>query len=265
MKNITWFTVLLLGLIIHLNTFAQQAEIVSAYEDEVFTKGKLQMPYRILLPKSYDANTAYPLLVFLHGSGERGNDNKLQLVHGAQLFLKEEFREKYPAIIVFPQCSKDDQWSNSIYNASGVGDRITFQEKGKPTRAMVALQKLIKKLFKTYKVERTQVYVGGLSMGGMGTFELVRRNPKMFAAAFPICGGAHPETAAKMTTPNWWVFHGDSDTVVPIQYSEQMVNALEKESAQVKFSAYPGIGHNSWDSAFEEPDLLPWLFSNKLK
>lgn len=231
---------------------------MSAYKKEVFKKGKHTMPYRILLPENYNPDTAYPLLLFLHGSGERGNDNELPLVHGAPLFLKKEVREKYPAIVVFPQCPIESQWSNMKV----VGDKFVFQKKGKPTIAMKMVQKLMKSLFREYKIDRSKIYVGGLSMGGMGTFEIVRRNPKTFAAAFPICGGANPGTAAKLIQTNWWVFHGDKDGVVPFEYSENMVKALEQVNAKVKFSLYSGVGHNSWENAFAEPQLLTWLFSN---
>ena len=100
-------------------------------------------------------------------------------------------------------------------------------------------------------------------MGGMGTFEIVRRNPNLFAAAIPICGGANPATASKLKKTDWWVFHGAKDDVVPPHLSEDMVNALKKEKASVKFTVYPEANHNSWDSAFAEPDFLSWLFAQK--
>lgn len=100
-------------------------------------------------------------------------------------------------------------------------------------------------------------------MGGMGTFEIVRRNPKLFAAAIAICGGADPVTAPKLKAVPWWIFHGGKDNVVPIRHSKAMVEALKKENASVKFTVYPVAGHNSWDSAFAEPELLSWLFSQK--
>ena len=99
-------------------------------------------------------------------------------------------------------------------------------------------------------------------MGGMGTFELVQRNPSTFAAAFPICGGANPRTVSKLKKTAWWVFHGAKDDVVPPIYSEQMVNALKEKKAEVLFRLYPDANHNSWDAAFAEKDLLPWLFSH---
>lgn len=100
-------------------------------------------------------------------------------------------------------------------------------------------------------------------MGGMGTFELVRRMPGIFAAAFPICGGANPATAIQLKSTSWWIFHGAKDNVVPPFHSENMVNALKKAGASVKFTLYPEANHNSWDSAFAEPGLFDWLFSQK--
>ena len=100
-------------------------------------------------------------------------------------------------------------------------------------------------------------------MGGMGTFELVRRKPKLFAAAFPICGGANTATAKKMARPDWWIFHGLKDNVVPPELSQSMADALKGAGADVKLTLYPEANHNSWDAAFGEPYLLPWLFSHK--
>ncbi|WP_394746827.1 carboxylesterase family protein [Spongiimicrobium salis] len=252
-----------MGIVFLFGLFNVMGQDLSAYKKEVFVKGKDRMPYRILLPDNYNPEERYPLLLFLHGSGERGTDNELQLVHGARLFLQEDVRKKFPAIVVFPQCPKEDQWSNKENTADPTQGKFIFHKKGKPTMAMKMVQKLMKQLFKNYPVDRSKVYVGGLSMGGMGTFEIVRRNPKTFAAAFPICGGAHPDTAGKLTGASWWVFHGDKDQAVPYTYSSAMVKAIEAAKGKVKYSLYPDVGHNSWDNAFAEPQLLPWLFSTR--
>jgi predicted peptidase len=203
------------------------------------------------------------LVFFLHGAGERGNDNEKQLVHGAKLFLQEEVRTKYPAIVVFPQCAENSFWSNVGFKMDNGIRTFLFQEAGEPTPAMKLAQELLSSLMKTYPVAKRQVYVGGLSMGGMGTFEIVRRNPKLFAAAIPICGGGNTATALSLKKTKWWVFHGGKDDVVPPQLSEEMVQALKKVKAAVKFTLYPNANHNSWDAAFAEPDLLSWLFAQK--
>ena len=172
----------------------------SLYKKEIFVVNNDTLPYRILLPLNYDASKKYPLILMLHGAGERGNDNESQLVHGAGLFLRDSVREKYPAIVLFPQCPANSFWSNMDSKMDKSGKReFLFKAGGAPTIAMDLAQQLLKKIIKIYPVNKKQLYVGGLSMGGMGAFEIVRRNPKLFVAAFPICGGADPSTAKKLT------------------------------------------------------------------
>jgi predicted peptidase len=242
---------------------AAQAQDISLYEKKLYISGNDTMPYRLLLPVDFDASKKYPLVFFLHGAGERGNDNEKQLVHGANFFLKEEVRTKYPAIVVFPQCAENSFWSNVGFKMDNGQRTFLFQEAGEATPAMKLAQELLRSLIKTYPVAKRQLYVGGLSMGGMGTFEIVRRNPQLFAAAIPICGGGNTATASSLKKTKWWVFHGGKDDVVPPQLSEEMVQALKKVKASVKFTLYPNANHNSWDAAFAEPDLLSWLFAQK--
>jgi predicted peptidase len=237
---------------------------MSLYQKLYFIKEKDTLPYRLLLPENYDATKKYPLIFFLHGSGERGNDNEAQLVHGGKLFLKDSLRKNYPAIVIFPQCPANSFWSNvDIKKNKKEESDLKFQTGGKPTVAMGLLQQLVKNIIKNYPVQKKQIYVGGLSMGGMGTFEMVNRNPSLFAAAFPICGGADSAIASKIKRVNWWVFHGAKDDVVLPKYSQQIVDALQKINASVKFTLYPEANHNSWDSAFAEPGLMQWILSNK--
>ncbi|MEO0571534.1 MAG: alpha/beta hydrolase-fold protein [Bacteroidota bacterium] len=237
------------------------AQDFSAFEKNIYSQGSTVLPYRILLPKDYDAEKKYPLILFLHGSGERGNDNEKQLTHGAELFLRDSVREQFPAIVVFPQCAEKSSWAR-IKVEGEWGDRtFTFYKKGQPTQEMLLLEGLIKKLKETFNIKKSQMYIGGLSMGGFGTFELVNRNPGLFSAAFPICGGANPKIAGRLTKADWWVFHGGADDIVPPQYSTQMVEALKGKKVKVRYSLYPAVKHNSWDYAFKEPELLPWLFS----
>ncbi len=233
----------------------------SQYQKLTFEMDGGTLPYRMLLPKDYDPSVKYPLILVLHGAGERGNDNESQLVHGSSLFLKEEIRSKYPAIVVFPQCAKNSYWAKIKVEGEIPNRKFIYYEDAEPTEDLVLVEGLLKHLKKTYKLNKKKIYVGGLSMGGMGTFEIVRRNPKLFAAAFPICGGANPKISKRLKKLDWWVFHGDADQVVPEKYSAQMVKAMKNENINVKYSVYQGVGHNSWDNAFAEPELIPWLFS----
>ena len=253
-------TALFLGLLMLLSN-ALNAQDLSAYQKKYFEKNGDSLPYRLLLPKDYDPGKKYPLLLFLHGSGERGNDNELQLVHGSSLFLKEDVRENYQAIVVFPQCAANSSWARIDVEGDFENRQFIYYEDAEPTEDMLLLEGLIKYLKKNYKLDKNRMYVGGLSMGGMGTFELVRRNPKMFAAAFPICGGANPAISKKLKKPHWWIFHGDADKVVPEKYSAEMAKAMGDMGINVKYTVYPGVGHNSWDNTFAEPELMNWIFS----
>lgn len=243
--------------------FAALAQDKSQYEKHWLVRNSDSLPYRVLLPPHYDAAKKYPLILFLHGSGERGSDNEAQLTHGWKLFLQDSLREKYPAIVVFPQCSAKSYWSNVniAYDSAAKKRVFNFTADGEPTLAMKLLIELLDEVEHNYKLDKKRLYVGGLSMGGMGTFEVVRRKPKLFAAAFPICGGASTATANKLKNVSWWIFHGLKDDVVPPVLSQHMADALKTQGAGVKLTLYPTANHNSWDSAFAEPGLFAWLFS----
>jgi predicted peptidase len=258
MKKFYFFCIMCLLALLQL-----QAQDLSLYQKKWFVQNNDSLPYRLLLPQNFQSSKRYPLILVLHGAGERGADNEKQLKYGATLFLNDTVRKEFPAIVVFPQCAENSYWSNVKITSDSTGKRLfNFQTDGEPTTAMRLLQRLVTSLTDNYPIDRKRIYVGGLSMGGMGTFELVRRNPLTFAAAFPICGGANPQTAGKLNKTAWWVFHGAKDDIVPPYLSQQMVEALKKQKAEVLFRLYPEANHNSWDSAFAEKDLLPWLFSH---
>ncbi len=257
--------VLLLLFLIGSGSYQVFGQDLSLFQKFWFIQSGDTLPYRLLLPENFDASKKYPLVLFLHGSGERGRDNEKQLTHGAKLFLQAANQKNFPAIVVFPQCSERSFWSNTQFLFNDKNERsLYFVNGGEPSTPMKMLISLVNNLFVQYKIKKDQVYAGGLSMGGMGTFELVNRMPHTFAAAIPICGGANPSIASNLKQTNWWVFHGAKDNVVPPAYSENMVKAMKKNAVPVKFTLYPDANHNSWDAAFSEPDLLRWLFSKRL-
>ncbi len=258
MRNLIFFVILLFLSCKSTNSVVD----FPTYQSLEFSDDNATLPYRLLLPKNYDEGKSYPLVVVLHGAGERGNDNEAQLTHGADIFLNQDFRDEHEAIVVFPQCPEESYWSNVDKKRVQMSFTFTFSPDGEATVAMKSLQNLIQNLQENYKIDKDRMYAGGLSMGGMGTMELVRRNPDLFAAAFAICGGAHPDTAPIMKNTKWWVFHGDADVVVDYKHSVNMVSALKAARAEVKFTTYEGVNHNSWENAFAEPELLPWLFSH---
>lgn len=244
------------------------AQDTSLYKKQQYVSGKDTLLYRILYPSDYDVNKKYPLILVLHGAGERGNDNEAQLVHGGKLFVDSTVRTEYPAFVVFPQCPADDFWADIVRRPEkndSLG-KFSFASSKQPRKALGLVSRLVDSLAQTPQINTKKMYVGGLSMGGMGTFEILWRKPKFFAAAFPICGGGDPGQVGIYSRGfPIWVFHGDSDEVVPVSNSRLMVNALKKSGAKVKYSEYPGVGHNSWDNAFAEPGLLKWLLSQEAR
>ena len=229
------------------------------------SEGKV-LPYRILYPENYDKSKKYPLILFLHGAGERGKDNEKQLAHGAKLFITEENRKNFPAIIVLPQCPEESFWASTKIDRTSQPFKIDFDYSAEANWPLVAANELVKKLSDEESVDKSRVYITGLSMGGMGTFESVYRYPDMYAAALPVCGGGDKVRYDKRITKTaFWVFHGAADAVVDVKLSRKMVEKLKSLKSEVKYSEYPGVNHNSWDNAFAEKDYLSWMFSHKRK
>lgn len=236
----------------------------SLYQKKVFQASNgLELPYRILLPQEYDPHKKYPVVLFLHGAGERGNDNEKQLVHGAKLFLTPENRKNFPAIVIAPQCPAENYWGSVIVDRTTSPFTLSFDYSRPATTALSAAIELVKKIITEEGVDKKRVYITGLSMGGMGTFEAVYRYPKLFAAAAPVCGGGDAERYTRQAAKiPFWIFHGDADAVVSVKESRTMVEKLKKLNAVVKYTEYGGVNHNSWDNAFAEPDFMKWLFEN---
>ena len=202
-----------------------------------------QLKYQIMLPKDYsaDGQQSYPLVIFLHGAGERGTDNVRQLVHGAKEFAKDANREKHPCFVIAPQCPSGQWWGES--------------------RSLIV--ELIRELQKEYRIDATRLYITGLSMGGFGTWDLIGQHPDMFAAAAPICGGGDPQTCSKFAKLPIWVFHGDADNVVRPEQSRRMVDALKKAGGMPKYTEYPGVGHDSWTQTYADAAFMEWLFAQR--
>lgn len=223
------------------------------------------LPYQLMFPKDYDETKQYPLVVFLHGSGERGDENERQLIHGRD-FLRDNFRSNYPAIVLVPQCPKGSSWANIEINVHNNKTEYKFGVSERPTIVMETLMGLINNWISSGKVDKRQVYVGGLSMGGMGTFDILHRMPNTFAAAFPICGAGDTELVPNVVTSTAiWIFHGAKDSVVLPEFSRAMYEALKTKGRDVKYTEYPDLNHNSWSKTFENGELVPWLFSKKRK
>ena len=233
------------------------------YEKEIFIYENDTLNYRILKPLNYNPNKQYPVHLFLHGSGERGNDNSSQLTHGGKLFLKKENREKYNSWVIFPQCSKNDRWPSL---SSDQWDKSFNNNNSKPNKSLGLVIRLMDKFIEKNQVDKQRIYLSGLSMGGMGTFEILFRRPNMFAAATPICGNGIPQLAKLYADKvPLWIFHGSDDNVVSPKYSLAMAKAIIEAGGSPKMTLYENTGHGSWNNAFEEKDFLKWIHSKSNK
>ncbi len=227
------------------------------FEARVYTDsdGKT-LPYRLLVPANYDKTTKYPLILFFHGAGERGADNINQLKHGVKSLTSPDAQAKYPAIVVAPQCPLGKQWVDMPWGAlSGV-------RPDQPSESMSLALKILDAVTAEFSIDPDRIYVAGLSMGGYATWDCVTRFPDRFAAAVAVCGGGDENTVtADVAKVPVWAFGSSDDRTVPPIRSLHMVEAMMEKGGKPRYYLYTGLGHNSWDKAFSEPELLPWLFS----
>lgn len=227
------------------------------YEARTFESGDGKLPYRILKPAAFDAAKRYPLVILLHGAGERGDDNKAQLKWGGTLFSDAKTQEKYPAFVLVPQCPKDKKWVEIDWSSPAP---VAPEDPGSTQKLLLSM---IDSIEKEFPIDADRIYLTGLSMGGYGTWDLITRHPGKWAAAAPICGGGDKAKAAAAKGVPTWVFHGSADNVVKPIRSQEMVDALKAAGSPIAYTEYAGIAHDSWSSAFSEPNYLAWMFAQK--
>lgn len=212
------------------------------------------LPYRLLIPADYDPAKKYPLVVFLHGSGERGTNNHLQIRirNGAYEFL--ETAKDYEFFMLVPQCPSEDVWAKI--------DHLTVPHvmSDEPTEPMRLVMELIQHMQNEFSIDPARIYSTGLSMGGFGTWDLVVRQPELFAAGITICGGFDDTKAPLIKDIAFKVFHGSEDPWVPAEGSRRMVEALKAEGADVEYIEYEGDGHFVWEPTYTNPEVIEWLF-----
>ncbi len=201
---------------------------------------RVTLPYLIYLPRGYkEEGRGWPLLLFLHGSGERGTDLQLVTTHGPP--NQVEKGKEFPFILVSPQCPAGQWWS------------------------FAALDVLLDDIVDRYAVDESRIYVTGLSMGGFATWTLATEYPGRFAAIAPICGGGIPHRARLLSGTPIWAFHGAKDPVISPAYSQEMVNAVNAAGGNATLTIYPGAGHNSWTETYNNPELYEWLLRQNLQ
>lgn len=217
--------------------------------------------YQVFVPSSAAGGRRPPVILFLHGSGERGNDNRKQVEVGIGSHIRAHL-DDFPAIVVFPQAAEHREWNQVADMAFAQLDAASREFNGDPDRT----------------------YLTGLSMGGFGTWDYALREPDRFAALVPVCGGlVHPDrpsmdvagipaesdpyatAAAELRDIPVWIFHGAKDDLVPPEFSRRMAAALEAADARdARYTEFPDANHNSWDPAYQQtPELWSWLFAQR--
>ena len=200
--------------------------------------------YILYLPDNYSEEKSFPLILCLHGAGERGDgEGELEKVnvHGLARYFNEG-RMNADVIALCPQCPEGQVWNQRVFD----------------------LKKLLDKIIEEYAVDKKRITVTGLSMGGFGTWEMGMTYPEIFAALAPICGGGMAWRTHALAGKSIWTFHGNADTIVDISNSIDMVNGARKNGANVRFTILDGVGHNSWESAYEDTRLLDFLLNASL-
>jgi len=235
------------------------APVKAQADDSLFQKklyagaNGAQMPYRLYVPANYDAKAKYPLVLWLHGANGRGNDNVLQISAGNSLgthiWTKPENQAKFPAFVLAPQCPADTFWP-----------RPRGSEPPEPLRLALEILDAVQK---EYSIDPDRVYVAGQSMGGEGTWAALRYAPGRFAAGIPLCGYLTPEEAASVAHVPVWIFQGEADPIVSVTGAREFVAALKKAGGTPRYNEYPGVGHQVWERAFAEPELVAWLAAQK--
>lgn len=224
------------------NAFAQEPkpgeQVDCVFKCDVDGK-EVELKYDLFVPESYNAKEKMPLMLFLHGAGERGDDLNQVRKWGPPKLVKK--RKDFPFILISPQCPRNGWWTSKAD----------------------ALAKLVDEVAGKLSVDKKKMYCTGLSMGGYGTWTLCAKHPKLFAAAAPVCGGGVTDTASTLKDLPIWTFHGDADNVVPLRGTQKMIDAIKEAGGEkAKITIYKGVGHNSWSETYANEELYKWLLSH---
>jgi len=217
------------------------------------------MQYRLFMPRNYDPAKKYPLLLSLHGAGERGDDNLAQLCFWVAGWMDEAVQMEHPCILLMPQCPAGQQWVDTPW------DRGSYSFSKIPiSRSLKLAKEIFDEVVQKKSVDRSRIYVMGASMGGYGTWNFVMRYPELVAAAVPMCGAGDPVMAGTIKNIPIWAFHGDADPVVPPCGSQEMIDAIQRAGGtSVRLTMYQGVKHDCYLKALKEQKLVDWIFKQQ--
>ncbi|MFA6780034.1 MAG: alpha/beta hydrolase-fold protein [Paludibacteraceae bacterium] len=258
-----FFSLLLLGCVLSVPMSAQKKYAKATFFAREYRSQGDTLRYRILYPENYDKEekTKYPLVIFLHGEGENGNDNQSQLKYGSSLFMNAEMRHWFPAIVIFPQCPENDQWATYEMDSTGV---VTVPAKSDETATSYILNRMIEHYKKNKTVDKDRIYLIGISAGATGALDLAVREPKTFAAVVSIGGAIDAPRMKALKKMPLRMYHGTLDSIVPVSYARDAYYELKADGAEeAEIIEYSETGHECWREAMSSSDFLKWLFSKE--
>jgi predicted peptidase len=224
-------------------------DVIDGFAARVYRNGRQSMSYRLFIPPGYKQEMPYPLVLWLHGAGGAGSDNRQQILAdqtlGTRTWTKPQNQAKHPTFVLVPQ-------SPTNWVTSGL-DRLS------PEMAMVL--SIIDSIRAEFNIDAARMYVAGQSDGGIGTWNVILQRPNLFAAAVPLCGGGDPTKVSAIASLPLWAFHGGRDKVIPVAESRKMISALRRAGGHPRYTEYSSVGHDVWIRAFAEPELVDWLFA----
>lgn len=230
---------------------------LTVFESRSVEVDGFRYPFQLLLP-TCPIDGPSPLVVFLHGAGERGSDNSKQLTWLPLAMAGEPMRSEFPCHLLAVQCPTDEKWVDVPW-----GDKSPSALPEAPSRAMRAVIAAIEQVERDKPIDASRVYLTGLSMGGYGAWDLAMRMPEKFAALAPVCGGGDPTKAVLLRDVPVWIWHGDKDAAVPVERSRQMAEALKSVGSSARYSELPGVGHDSWRQAYAPDGAVAWMFAQR--
>ncbi len=240
----------LLPVVLGLSLSGSVAVWAQEFEKAEFTASSGDaIRYALLSPDTVKKGETYPLVITLHGIGGRGVTNWVPRCYANDVLATPAMRKDYPCFVVAPTTDKGETW----WSSGGLRGKERLPD----------VFDLITNLVQEMPIDASRIYVTGQSMGGFGTFGAVGQRPDLFAAAAPVCGGYDAELAKKFADLPIWVFHGAKDKIVPTERSRDMVKVLKKAGGDPKYTEFPGVGHNAWTPAYDDPELWKWLFAQK--
>ena len=240
-------------------------DLINKFKPRIYKNKRFRhpLPYRLYIPENYNKLQKYPIILYLHDGGPKGNDNKSQINKVVEWLVKHPVQSEIGCFVMVPQCPRKTQWLNTTFKKAPFLNYNQDEIPESDAMKMIILE--IRNLLKEFNIDKDRIYVTGYSMGGSGTWDIITRYPDFFAAAVPVTGVSDPSKAKLVAYMPIWAFHGQEDPISFVQNTRNMMAALKKYGSNCRFSELKDVGHGSWHQAYSNNEMISWLFEQKKK